>query len=296
MKINLIVFYSLTCAFAAATMLQSCADPTPPPVQNAVADSVGVSTSGTMNYDGQIISVPSPIQIAMMIQKNNLPYKQELINGLQNKSKYLNETSKALNLGIYGTDLAYVANYNLGQINNDYFDAIASISSELGILENLDKKLIAKLNTNLSNRDSILKLNSEFFRMADRYLKTNQRNQLSSYILIGGWVESLHLAADAAMENTEFRSRLGEQKYTAPSMMRVAEKLSDPAFDKVKGDLIKLCELLNGLTNTYSYKQPINDQREKKTYLRSQSVVEIDDEQAKAIREQIRVVRNLIIE
>ncbi|MBX7051297.1 MAG: hypothetical protein K1X54_04590 [Flavobacteriales bacterium] len=296
MKINLIVVSALAGALCAVTLLQSCADNTPPPVQNSVADSIGVSTSGTMNYDGEIISVPSPIQIAMMIQKSNLPFKQNLINGLQNKDKYLNETSKALNLGIYGADLAYVANYNLGQINNDYFDAIASISSELGILENLDKKLVAKLNTNLSNRDSILKLNAEFFRMADRYLKSNQRTQLSSYILIGGWIESLHLAADASIENAEFRSRLGEQKYTAPSIMRLSEKLSDPAFDKVKGEVTKLCELLAALPSTYSYKQPINDQREKKTYLRSQSVVEIDDEKANSIREQIRVVRNLIIE
>ncbi|MBL0317251.1 MAG: hypothetical protein IPP69_16405 [Flavobacteriales bacterium] len=296
MKINLIVFCTITCALGAAALLQSCADNTPPPVQNSVADTVGVSTSGTMNYEGEIISVPSPIQIAMMIQKSSLPFKQNLINGLQNKGRYLNETSKSLNLGIYGADLAYVANYNLGQINIDYFDAIASISSELGILENLDKKLVTKLNSNLSNRDSILKLNSEFFRMADRYLKTNQRSQLSSYILIGGWVESVHLAADASIENAEFRLRLGEQKYTAPSILRLSEKLSDPAFDKVKGELIKLCEMFTALQSSYSYKQPINDQREKKTYLRSQSVVNIDEEQANAIREQIRVVRNLIIE
>ncbi len=292
--------YNLTICIAGAAMMlavmQSCEETTATKPNVPGMDTTGVSTTGTIKFEGEIISVPSPIQVATLIQKNNIPFKQELVNSVQNKSRYLNETKKALNLGIYGADLAYISNYNLGQINNDYFDLMAGISADLGILENIDKKMVNKLNSNLNNRDSILGLSSEFFRMADRYLKSNERTHLSNYILIGGWIESLHLAADGSKSNEELRSRVGEQKYSAESIKNLATRLDDPAFVVIKPALLQLCELLSQLESTYTYRQPINDQREKITYLRSQSSVVVSAEELNQITEQIKTVRNAIIE
>jgi hypothetical protein len=296
MKINYKLISFLAPAVLCLIMMQSCEDKSGSNIKVPPIDTVGVSTSGTMKYEGEIISVPSPVQVATLIQKNNIPFKQELVNSLQNKERYLNETKKALNLGVYGADLAYIANYNLGQINNDYFDALASISTDLSILENIDKKLVNKLNSNLNNRDSILSLNAEFFRFADKYLKSNQSPHLSSYVLIGGWVESLHLTADAASMNDDLRIRIGEQKYSAKSIMHLISKLEDPAFAPVKGELAKLCEMLDKLESTYTYRQPINDQREKITYLRSQSSVKLEEAEMNEIINQIKVVRNIITE
>lgn len=275
---------------------QSCQDRAATKDAPPAMDSIGVSVSGAMRYEGEMISVPSPVQIANLIQKNNIPYKMELVNAIENKNKYLNEAKKAMNLGVYGADLAYIANYNLGQINNDYFDALANISSDLNILGNIDKRVVSKLSSNLNNRDSILALNTEFFRLADRYLKSNQRPNIGSYVLIGGWIESLHLAADAGKENEELRKRLGEQKYSAESIINLTAKLDDPTFVSIKTDLLKLCEALKSLESTYNYRQPINDQREKITYLRSQSSVKIDMDEMTKIVELIETVRKAIIE
>jgi len=296
MKVNHKLLFCGACFASFLVMMTSCEEPTAKTSTEVATEGSAISTTGTMKFEGEIISIPSPIQVATIIQKNNLPFKQELLNGLQNKEKYINETKKALNMGVYGTDLAYIANYNLGQLNNDYFDALASIASDLGVLENVDKGLITKLDSNLSNRDSLLGLNGEFFRTADRYLRNNDRTHLSSYILIGGWIESLHLTADASQTNEELRKRLGEQKYSAGSIMNLVSKLNDPAFDSIKEGLNDLCELLSALESTYIYRQPINDQREKITYLRSQTSVKIDTEEMAAIGKQIETVRNAIIE
>jgi len=296
MRINYkLTFCIACCAFLLASM-QSCEEKTASKPTTPSMDTTGVSTSGTIKFEGEIISVPSPIQVATLIQKNNIPFKQELVNSVQNKTKYLNETKKALNLGIYGADLAYISNYNLGQINNDYFDLMAGISADLSILENIDKKMVNKLNCNLNNRDSILSLSSEFFRMADRYLKSNERTHLSNYILIGGWVESLHLASDGSLNNDELRGRLGEQKYSAESIKNLANRMEDPAFATIKPALIQLCDMLSQLESTYTYRKPINDQREKITFILSQSSVILSNEELSQISEQIKIVRNAIIE
>ncbi len=296
MKINYKLIYCSVLLACLGMLFPSCQEVAVQKDKPPAMDSIGVSTSGAMRYEGELISVPSPVQIANLLQKNNIPYKKELVNPIESKSKYLNEAKKAMNLGIYGADLAYIANYNLGQINNDYFDALANISSDLNILGNIDKRVVTKLASNLNNRDSILALNTEFFRLADRYLKNNQRPSIGSYVLIGGWVESLHLAADAGKDNEELRKRLGEQKYSAESIMNLATKLDDPAFSAVKLNLKNLCEALKKLESSYNYRQPINDQREKITYLRSQSSVKIDIDEMKEIADLVEIVRNAIIE
>ncbi len=273
-----------------------CQESTSSPAPSINIDTIGVSTSGTMRFDGEIISIPSPVLIASILQKNNIQFKQELLNSLQNKNKYVNESKKALNLGVYGCDLAYLANYNLGQINMDYFDAVASLSSDLEILDKVDKRIISKFQSNLSHRDSLLALNSDFFRAADLYLKSTERSHLSGLILIGGWIESLHLAIDAAPGNEDLRKRLAEQKYSAPSIKNLAAKLNDPTFASIKGELDKLCSTLEGFESTYIYRQPINDQREKKTYLRSQTSVKISEDNLNILRNQVNTVRNSIIE
>ncbi len=279
-----------------ALLTTGCGEKPASPAPSIQIDSSGVSASGTMRFDGEIISIPPPVLIASILQKNNTQFKQELLNDLQNRNKYVNETKKALNLGVYGCDLAYLSNYNLGQINIDYFDAVASLASDLEVLDKIDKRIVSNFQSNLSHRESLLALNSDFFRAADLYLKSNERSHLSGLILIGGWIESMHLAIDAAPQNEELRKRLADQKYSASSIRNLADKLSDPAFANVKTALVKLCNTLDGLESTYIYRQPINDQREKKTYLRSQTSVKLSEDNFNALREQISAVRNLIIE
>jgi len=280
----------------AALFTTGCQENPPKPAPPAALDTNGISTSGTMRFDGEIISIPSPVIISAILQKNNIQFKQELLNGMNNKNKYINETKKALNLGLYGCDLAYLSNYNMGQVNIDYFDVVASLASDLEILDKIDKRIISKFQSNLSQRDSLLALNAEFFRAADLYLKSSERSHLSNLILIGGWVESLHLALDAAPQNEDLRKRLAEQKYSAPSIRNLAGRLNDPAFAPIKGEIEKLCSTLEGLESTYIYRQPINDQREKKTYLRSQTSVKMNDESLAILKQQIETARNLIIE
>lgn len=283
-------------AYASMLIFSSCAEPTAKPESLAPPEPSNVSSSGTIKFDGEIISVPSPVQIANLIQKNNIAFNQEWLHNLQSRSRYINETKKALNMGIYGSDLAYIANYNLGQMNNDYFEVIAQLGSELNVIEDIDKQLMTKLTNNLDNRDSLLRLNADFFRSIDSYLKSNDRYDLSSFILIGGWVESLNLASKAAQGNEALRTRLGEQKYAAPSILKLAAKMNDPAFAPVKTKLEELCNALNALESTYSYRQPINDQREKKTYLRSQTSVKVTDEELANLTQKINAVRTVITE
>jgi hypothetical protein len=296
MKIRFKLSHLCCFLLALQMMMPSCAEKTTPPETPSLADTTGISTSGTMRFEGVMISVPSPAQVAALMQKHNIAFNDQYVNSIQNRAKYLNQSKKALNLGVYGSDLAYIANYNLGQINNDYFDAIAGLSSDLGILDNIDKKLVTRLSSNLGNKDSILVLNAELFRAGDDYLKMIDKPQLSSLILIGGWIESMFLTCFEVAAHQELRNRLAEQKYTAKNIQLLTEKTDDPVFNQFKTDLLALCSKLQELDSSYTYRQPITDHREKITYLRSQSSVTMSDEQMAEVVAQVKKIRNAIIE
>lgn len=296
LKLRVFTILGASC-MALMISLPSCQEP-----QNQgsvpITDSInsGFSTSGTMNFEGEIISLPSPIQVASYLKKNNIPFKQELVHLPSAKDRYVNETKKALNMGVYGADLAYISNFNLGQQNADYVDLVAKLAAELGVLDHVDRKIISRLRSDLTSPDSLIRLNADLFHSADKYLKSNNKYDISAYILIGGWIESLHLAADAAKSNEFLRIRLGEQKYAAASIDRLNKKFTDPAYEPIRQEIERLCAIFAQMESTYSYRKPIVDAETRTTYINSKTSVNVPDDILGSITAQIAKIRTLIIE
>jgi hypothetical protein len=280
---------------AAIVLIQvGCEQPTTTGNNVSTLDSNSISSSGTIKLDGQIISIPSPTQLAILVQQSNLPFKAELLNDLNKRGLYLDEYKKSMNLGVYGADLAYVANFEKGQVANDYFNAVGKLAGEIEVIEHIDGKLVSRLNSNISQRDSVLKLSSQFFHSADKYLKNSQRSDLAGLILLGGWIESLHLAMDAAAINPEVKKRIGEQKNACQSLNALLQNITNPALDALKKELNELNKLYEKLESTYTYSKPITDTKEKTTYFTSKSSVNVSVDQLTEIKAKIENIRTII--
>jgi hypothetical protein len=52
-------------------------------------------------------SLPSPLETAMLLKSAGVSYNEMVLNDLDNVEKYSTKRSKALNLGIYTTDLSF---------------------------------------------------------------------------------------------------------------------------------------------------------------------------------------------
>jgi hypothetical protein len=273
-----------------------CAEHTATPQAGMASDTSAVTSSGTMKIDGEIISIPSPTLLATLLLKANIPFNGQAVNPLQNQVNYTSETKKALNLGVYGADLAYVANYEQGQTNSDYFNVIAKLAGELGVLEHLDQTIVSRLNNNINNRDSLMALNATFFHAADKYLKSNERGDLASLVLVGGWVEAIHLSIEPAYSNAEVRNRVGEQKYSARSIQNLINRQTDPSLDPIKENVTKLVELLSALESSYKYQKPITDSKDRITYFTSKTSILVSDQELADIKEQVQTLRTLIIQ
>ncbi len=122
--------------------------------------------------------------------------------------------SKALNLGIYGADLGYVIVYDQTQDAIAYLKTTKQVSDDLGLVGVFNEDIINRFTKNIGNKDSLLVLTSDAFRMGDAYLKDNDRMDVSALILAGGWIESLYLATNIskAKPNEDITNRIAEQK------------------------------------------------------------------------------------
>src|SRR4051794_1185537 len=78
---------------------------------------------------GEIIkSIPSPLEISMMIKESGSDYDNRILNSDENYSKYNSNFKKALNLGIYGADLGYINIYDKSTDALSYLTSIKSLA------------------------------------------------------------------------------------------------------------------------------------------------------------------------
>lgn len=267
-------------------------------------DSTALVSDQLVKVDNILFSLPSPIQIAMLIKKTGANYDKGLLNTTKTVKNYTTNFSKAINLGVYGADMGYVTIYDQTQDALSYLNAIKILSESLGISGAFEKSTMERFEKNIGTKDSILAIVGDAFRSSDTYLKDNQRKDISALIITGGWIEGLYYASLTAKKNPhqELINRIGEQKTTLANLIKMVSEFSynddgspNKEFSDLANNLIDLSNIFEGIEFTYTYEQPSIDTVNKITVINSSSNVKITPEHLNQITEKIQSIRNQII-
>jgi hypothetical protein len=140
-----------------------------------------------------LANLPSPLQIINTLYGTSVAYNKALLNPDANAEKYMTSYKKSINYGIYGMDLAYIANYGKNQDLLDYYLTTKKLAVELGVQESFEQ-FSKRFNENQTNRDSLIRLIDMAYSETDKVMKSNERLQSSSQVLAGAFVESIYLA------------------------------------------------------------------------------------------------------
>src|SRR6218665_881905 len=81
------------------------------------------------SFDGRIFSIPSPMQTALLLEEVKAPFKEDLLNPVENLDNYSSEMQRALNLGVYGTDLGYISIYKQNSLSLQYLSTVEKLTS-----------------------------------------------------------------------------------------------------------------------------------------------------------------------
>lgn len=288
----------LVVCVASILFATSCGGDKPKEDDTNNKDVVDTDTAKTavLNVGGELFSVPSPIQTAMLIQKSGVAYDKAVLNVSKNANTYTNDFARSLNLGIYGADLGYVSMYNQTQDAIGYLAAVKQLADKLGVSAAFDQQTMKRIETNIANKDSMLVLVGIAYRASDAYLKTNKRSEVSSLILAGGWIESMHFSINAYKQkpSNEVKFRIAEQKQALGSIIKLIASNTAPEAIELGKQLSDLAKVYDGIQFKYTFVEPTVDSVKKMTYINSTNEVLVSKEQIDQISAKIAEIRTKI--
>lgn len=255
-----------------------------------------VKTS-VLNIGGELFSVPSPIQTALLIQKSGITYDKAILSEAKKVNSYSTDFSRALNLGIYGADLGYVSLYNQTQDALGYLASIKQLTDKLGISAAFDGPTMDRIKNNITNKDSMMVLVGIAYRGSDAYLKTNQRTDISSLILAGGWLESMHFSvmAQKSKPSDQIKFRIAEQKQALTSLIKILGSNSSAEITELVTMMSDLAKVYDAIQFKYVFVAPVTDTIKKVTYINSTTEVTITAEQLGQISTKVEAIRNKVV-
>jgi hypothetical protein len=246
-------------------------------------------------------SLPSPLETAMLIKNAGANYDGDLLNRVENTSKYNTNLKMALNLGIYTTDLSYASLFDQTQATLSYINAAKKMADGLEILDAIDQETIKRLEENINNRDVIIDIISETLLNSNSFLEDKGLQNTSAIILVGGWVEGLHIATSLVLPGTDLKTnKLVERIVDQKLSLNIVESLllnnkDDAEVQVLLKDVAELKAIYDKITIEQSEITPVDDPNTNITTLKSQSTVKMTTEVFNELARKVKELRTRYI-
>jgi len=245
-------------------------------------------------------SLPSPLETAMLIKNAGADYNEELMNPTSNTSKYITSKSKALNLGIYSTDLSYASLFDQSQATLDYIGAAKEMADGLNILDAIDEETVTQLEEQINNRDAIIDIISETLMNSSSFLKENNLEGTASVILVGGWVEGLYIATnlvdDSKLAGNRLVERIVDQKLSLDIIVSLLESTpEDQDAQSVLEDVKALQTIFNKIIIDQGEVTVVKDDETNISTLQSESSIKITQRVFNELKSKVIEIRSSYI-
>ncbi len=268
------------------------------------ADSILLSESEKLSPEAiEDISknISSPVEIANLLQTLEVPFSQEYLAASIDANKVGTNFNKAMKLGILGADLGYLNMYEKTSSSLDVLSSIRKLAEDIRVGQFFDFETIKRLSQNKSNLDSLLFISIDSYEQIDKYLRSNDRGQLSALIIIGVWIEGQFLATQVVNKNPDkmLKDRIGEQKIILNDLLLLIAPYcnNSPEFTSLCKDLNALKDKYRDIRITYTQGDPVASEKDGGLVITQTetSVVEMTDQQLRDLIETTREIRSRLI-
>lgn len=231
-----------------ALLLLAACGQRPSEILEANMDDVNIGefqiSSVTMNEIIQ--NIASPIEVAALINSLNIPFSTSYLADPENLSTSTNSFEMAYNLGVLSADLGYLNIYEKTGTAVNYLSGINRLADALQIGQFFDIATIIQLATTSSDLDSLMFITINSFNNMEDYLRETDRSNLSALMIAGVWMESLFLATQVAVQNSneDLKSMIGEQKLILNDLLLI---LNDHKNEEVINGYINDLEIIKSI-------------------------------------------------
>ncbi len=245
-------------------------------------------------------SIPSPVEITTIIKEGGNLYNKADLNPTSNSSKYSSSYKKAINLGIYGTDLGLANMYGKNQDAITYLNSVKSLADGLSIGQFFDYETLKGLLESANNIDQLIAQTTSNLEKINHHLQKQSRDNLSVLILTGNWIEGLYLTTKVyeRKKNDVLREKIGEQKIVLEQLLSALEFYkTKPYFPELINDLNELYDIYDAISIETTFGAATQKIVDGQLIVEdsSESTVNITDADVQTITSLVRSIRNKMI-
>jgi hypothetical protein len=245
-------------------------------------------------------NIASPVEMAALVKSLNVNFSNKYLAPTESVNNLTTSFQQAFFLGVYAADLGYLNIYNKTNSVIDYITAIKTLADGIRVGQFFDFTTLKRLAQSNQNLDSLMYISVHSFNEMDKYLRTDNRSNLSTLMVTGVWIEGLYLATQVAKmdPHKELAERIGEQKIIMGDLMLILENYkNDTQFAKLIEDLTVIKNEFNDIVITIQKGDPesIEENGMLTIVQHDVSTVNITPEKLKSIIEKTEQIRNKLI-
>lgn len=229
--------------------LYSCEEEKKTDVHDVIASEEETPLTRTEQIENIVYNIPSPTETVSILKRAGAVYVFDYPNDPMAAEDYQTLSKQGLNMGVYGADLTYATVFNKTTETSFYLSCVTKLGRKLGVEQVFNEDVNERIQDNVENRDSMQVIVNETFWELDAYLKEQGRENVSSLVVAGGWIESLYLAVQFVKtnpENAEMKQRIAEQKYSLNNLVGLINSYKNKAgVDEVLASLLELKEVFD---------------------------------------------------
>ena len=206
-----------------------------------------------------VYPLPTSFEVIEMINDLEMGYDIGVSNLTKNADQYFTEAKKAINLGVYGADLAYASTYQMKQEVMLFLETSRKLADDLGIASIYNEELISEVENNIDKKEKLVDLITDSFYDIYSQLNQNGKANLALLGVTGSWVESLFITTQVSANvyhNIGLVKIIHKQKISFGTLMDILnDNKGDEKIDKMIKELTPLYNIYETVYENLSEKQ-----------------------------------------
>ena len=206
-----------------------------------------------------VYPLPTSFEVIEMINDLEIGYDIGVSNLTENADKYFIEAKKAINLGVYGADLAYASTYQMKQEVMLFLETSRKLADDLGIASIYNEELVSEVENSIDKKEELVELITNSFYDIYSQLNQNGKANLALLGVAGSWVESLFITTQISANvyhNIGLVKIIHKQKTSLETLMDILnDNNGDEKIDKMIKELTPLYNIYETVDENLSEKQ-----------------------------------------
>lgn len=184
------------------------------------------------DYTENYYQMPTPNELFQIVKTMSSDGQKQMMSPAKNVERYATSAKKALNFGVYATDLVYASNYKITSEVVRYYLTCKKLGDELGLAGSFSDKDFIRLERNLTRGDSLDVISNEAYERAYHRMQEERMGPTLALVLAGGWLESMHLVTRQVLHvdaDNPLVQRVAEQKVSLDMLVELMDQYQGDA-------------------------------------------------------------------